>query len=241
MNMHEKFRSDDRSVANQERLDPSRREFLVGVGGAAVLGALAPSGAFAQVAEGPLNIARVAIPTSQVMASENRISALNDGFTPADSFDRTHALYTVWADRSPGAHTSWVQYEWSEPVDIDKVEIYWAVDHPRQGDLPGTAWRRLAAPESYRILVWNSTDFVSVILKSKKRCLIYGPHHGIIGVGRIIADDVDGQMLVRRIMSHQPPSAVGLAWWCAISGRSSTTAQFHPFLQWLMRALTAPL
>ena len=162
MNMHEKFRSDDCSVANQERLDPSRREFLVGVGGAAVLGALAPADAFAQAPEGPLNIARVAIPTSQVMASENRISALNDGFTPADSFDRTHALYTVWADRSMETHTSWIQYEWSLPVDINRVEIYWAVDHPRQGDLPGTAWRRLAAPESYRILVWSGTDFVSV-------------------------------------------------------------------------------
>ena len=36
--------------------------------------------------------------------SENKISALNDGFAPADSYDRTHALYSIWADRSASEH-----------------------------------------------------------------------------------------------------------------------------------------
>ena len=68
-------------VTDSQRLEPSRREFLVGVGGTAVLGALSGSRAFAQAPQTALNIARVAIPASQVMASENRISALNDGLT----------------------------------------------------------------------------------------------------------------------------------------------------------------
>jgi hypothetical protein len=55
-----------------------------------------------------------------------------------------------------------VQYEWSEPVEVNKVEVYWAVDHPRPGAIPGSAWPRLEAPQSYRILYWNENDFVPV-------------------------------------------------------------------------------
>src|ERR1035441_9531413 len=144
------------------RIEPSRRKFLVGAGGTAVLGVLSASTTFAKTPQSTLNIARVAVPTSQVMTSENRISSLNDGFTPENSFDRTHALYALWAEPAAGSRTSWVQYEWSEPVSVNKVEIYWAVDRPRAGELPGSYVRRIAAPESYRILSWNGTDFVPV-------------------------------------------------------------------------------
>ncbi|MGA9671094.1 MAG: beta-L-arabinofuranosidase domain-containing protein [Terracidiphilus sp.] len=127
-----------------------------------MLSVLPRSRAFAQAPQGSLNIARVAVPTSQIMTSENRISSLNDGFAPENSFDRTHALYALWADPSVDGRTSWVQYEWSEPVSLNRVEIYWAVDRPRAGELPGSYVRRIAAPESYRVLSWNGTDFVPV-------------------------------------------------------------------------------
>ena len=85
---------------SEPRLEPSRREFLSGLGGAAIVTALSQTRAFAQAPESALNIARVAIPTSRYMMSENKISALNDGFTPENSFDRAHALYALWAERS---------------------------------------------------------------------------------------------------------------------------------------------
>jgi len=94
--------------------------------------------------------------------SENRISALNDGFTPADSFDRAHAVCSLWAEPSTGSRTSWVQYEWSEPVNINKVEIYWAVDRPRPGELPGSYVHKIVAAENYRVLYWNGSDFAPV-------------------------------------------------------------------------------
>src|ERR1700692_3005239 len=78
--------------------EPNRREFLVGLGGAAMLTAMSASRPYAQEPESPLNIARVAIPTSQMVRSEDKISALNDGFIPENSFDRTHALYALWAE-----------------------------------------------------------------------------------------------------------------------------------------------
>ena len=99
-------------------LEPSRREFLAGMGGAAVVAAFSGTGAIAQAAD-TLNVARVAVPSSRSLMSENKISALNDGFTPADSYDRTHALNTLWANRSSGEHQSWVQYEWSEPIEVN--------------------------------------------------------------------------------------------------------------------------
>ena len=56
-----------------------------------------------------------------------------------------------------------MQYVWSEPVAINKVEIYWAVDPPRPGALPGSSsLRRMAVPDSYRILYWNGSAFVLV-------------------------------------------------------------------------------
>ena len=142
-------------------LEPSRREFLAGMGGAAVVAAFSGTGAFAQAAD-TLNVARVAVPSSRSLMSENKISALNDGFTPADSYDRTHALYTLWANRSSGEHQSWVQYEWSEPIEVNKVDVYWAVDHPRAGVIPGSAWPTTQPPQSCRVLYWNGSEFVPV-------------------------------------------------------------------------------
>jgi uncharacterized protein len=149
--------------AKQDSLsEPTRREFLAGVAGAAALTALSGARALAQPPENSLNIARVAVPSSQTLMSENKISALNDGLTPANSFDRSHALYAVWVDADAGTRSTWIQYEWSEPVSINKVDIYWAADHPRPGALPGSSGSRLAAPESYRILYWNEAAFVPV-------------------------------------------------------------------------------
>ena len=162
MNRNKRSKISASQAINSTRLEPSRREFLVGVGGTAVLGVLSGSNAFSQAPENAVNLARVAVPTSQVMTSENRISALNDGFTPENSFDRSHALYALWAEPSTGERTSWVQYEWSEPVNVNKVEVYWAVDRPRAGELPGSFGRRIATPESYNILFWNGSDFAPV-------------------------------------------------------------------------------
>ncbi len=150
------------SEDEESLLEPNRREFLAGLGGVVALSALSATSGFAQVPDSALNVARVAIPKSQFIMSENKISALNDGFMPENSFDRSHALYALSVERSSDDRASWVQYEWSEPVDINKVEIYWAADHPRPGALPGSRGPRIQPPVSYRILYWNGSDFVPV-------------------------------------------------------------------------------
>ncbi len=142
--------------------EPTRRDFLAGLSSAALLATLPAPGMYAQTGEVPLNIARVAVPTSQMVTSQDKISALNDGFSPANSFDRSHARYALWLESPEEGNSRWVQYEWSEQVSVDKVEIYWAVDHPRAGAIPGSEGPRMSPPKSYRILYWNGNDFVEV-------------------------------------------------------------------------------
>ncbi len=109
-----------------------------------------------------LNLARVAIPSSFVTTSENKISVLNDGITPANSYDREGGCYAVRHDDEIGDAVPWVQYAWGTPVSVGKVDVYWAVDRPRPNAPPGTEFTRIAAPAAYRILYWNGSDFVPV-------------------------------------------------------------------------------
>jgi len=141
--------------------DCDRREFLVRLAGtAALMAGLTARESGAQARDEVLNLARVAVPSSSSFASENEISSLNDGFAPEDSSDRSHGVY-AWRG-TEASEQPWVEYEWSEPVTINKVEVYWAIDRPRPGAIPGSSWQSLRAPESYRILYWNGGDFVSV-------------------------------------------------------------------------------
>lgn len=152
----------DGSSKREISTEANRREFLAGLGGVALATALSRGQALAQSDGSALNIARVAVPSSRSLMSENKISALNDGFEPESSFDRAHAIYALWVDREAGEKESWVQYEWSEPVSVNKIDVYWAVDHPRPGAIPGSSGPRIQLPKSYRVLHWNGSEFVPV-------------------------------------------------------------------------------
>jgi hypothetical protein len=81
--------------------------------------------------------------TSYVSAWES-LAAVNDGFTPANSADRSHPVYGNWPEQG----TQWVQYDWTTPVTLRQATAYWFDDN--QGiDLPascqvqywtGSAW-----------------------------------------------------------------------------------------------------
>jgi len=152
--------------------EASRREFLAALAGAVAISAIDGRTAIAQNPTRPLNVARVAVPSSKTMLSENKVSALNDGFDPASSFDRSHGIFTLRTEGPnvfiPGSGSAnperpWVTFEWPSPIRVNKVEVYWAVERPIPGALPGTAsLRRIQVPASYRILYWNGTDFVPV-------------------------------------------------------------------------------
>jgi uncharacterized protein len=124
-----------------------RRNFLAGMAGTALLAAVRPSHALAQTADEPINLAKVATPSSLYTSGDTKLSALNDGNTPANSRDQDHGSYGNW----PTTDTQWVQYTWSRPVTTNKVNVYWWID--RGG---------IGAPKAYRILYWNGSAFVPV-------------------------------------------------------------------------------
>jgi len=143
--------------------EANRREFLLGLTGTAAIAAFNGQSGIAQSQDHVLNIARVAIPSSLTILSENKISALNDGFVPQSSFDRSHGLYALHGELQNQSRKSWVQYDWSEQVTLNRVEVYWGVDRPKPGALPGSSsLRGMQVPQSYRILYWNGNDFVPV-------------------------------------------------------------------------------
>lgn len=126
----------------------NRRTFLVGALSIVFTGVAGKSLAFARtMADEPVNLAKVAKPSSSYTSGDTKVSAMNDGFAPRDSADNSHGSYGNW----PKVDTEWVQYEWSQPVTTDKVEVYWWMDGQGVG-----------APKSYQITYWNGTAFVPV-------------------------------------------------------------------------------
>src|SRR5215472_5715431 len=125
----------------------SRRSFLAGVGGAAVVAATAPFASPLWAEDAPVNLAVVAKPSSLYISGDTKLSALNDGLVPTNSRDASRGSFGTW----PRTDTQWVQYDWGKPVTTDKIDIYWWSDG-----------RGVGLPASYRVLYWNGTDFVPV-------------------------------------------------------------------------------
>ena len=144
------------------RAQPNRREFLAAMAGTAILAGAAAKDLVAQTDKNSVNLARVAVPSSFSTTSENKVSALNDGFAPADSFDRSHGVYALHGSQTVSGLNPWVQYEWNQPVSVNRFEVYWALERPRPGQIPGSGWPSLQVPQSYRILYWNGNDYVPV-------------------------------------------------------------------------------
>lgn len=135
------------SDATSPGLAMNRRVFLAGAATAAIVAGVEAHPGMAQALDGPVNLAKVAIPTSLYTSGDTKLAALNDGYDPRDSRDRERGSYGNW----PNLNTQWVQYEWSKPVSTNNIDVYWWMDHGG-----------VAAPASYRILYWNGSAFVPV-------------------------------------------------------------------------------
>ncbi|ESQ91328.1 Tat pathway signal protein [Asticcacaulis sp. AC460] len=123
----------------------SRRGLLAATG--AALFATSVPWAAAQAQQTPVNLAKVATPSTSYNSGDTRVIALNDGQEPANSADTEKGMYGNW----PKTGTEWVEFQWSQPVTTDKIEIYWWVDGQGVG-----------LPKSCRLLYWNGKDYVPV-------------------------------------------------------------------------------
>jgi len=95
--------------------------------------------------DAPVNLAKVAVPSSLYTSGDTRNSALNDGSDPRSSRDNRQGSYGNW----PRVDTQWVQYEWSRPVTTSRIDVYWWIDG-----------RGVGAPKECRLLYWNGSQFV---------------------------------------------------------------------------------
>jgi hypothetical protein len=86
------------------------------------------------------------VTTSFVSGHEN-LAAVHDGFEPADVNDHSHGAYGNW----PQTGTQWVQYEWSQPISTQRVDVYWWDDS-----------RGIRLPKACRLSYWDGKAFVAV-------------------------------------------------------------------------------
>jgi hypothetical protein len=85
---------------------------------------------YAGICMGQENIALEAdtVLTSHVSSWET-LGAINDGFDPASSTDKSNGAYGNWVGSETGTENwDWVQYSWSSLYIIDKSAIYWWTD-----------------------------------------------------------------------------------------------------------------
>ena len=107
---------------------------------------------FAQQSNNPpsdfrANIALVAASSTSYVSGHEKLSALNNGYDPKNSNDKSHGAYGNW----PRNGTQWVEYEWSRPISTSKMDVYWFDD--------GGGVR---LPKTYLLKYWDGQQFVSV-------------------------------------------------------------------------------
>jgi DUF1680 family protein len=94
-----------------------------------------------------VNLAVVARPASSYVSGDTTLAALNDEYDPRSSRDRSRGSYGNWPRRG----TQWVQYDWSQPISTDKIDVYWWDDN-----------RGVRLPKACRLLYWDGEHFAPV-------------------------------------------------------------------------------
>jgi len=102
----------------------------------------APAGAAPEA-----DLALVAASSTSYVSGHETIKALNSGWTPKHSDDKSHGAYGNW----PRSGTQWVQYEWSQPISTRKIDVYWFDDA-----------RGVRLPKACRLLYWDGNAFAPV-------------------------------------------------------------------------------
>ncbi len=79
-----------------------------------------------ETAADTINIALVATPSTSFVSGWESLAAVNDGFNPTNSNDKSHKAYGNWDN--PNSY-QWVQYDWNQVFIASSVEIYWFDDN----------------------------------------------------------------------------------------------------------------
>ncbi|HEU5471601.1 MAG TPA: glycoside hydrolase family 43 protein [Actinophytocola sp.] len=93
------------------------------------------------------NHARTATAATSFVSAWENLAAVNDGFVPANSADRTRPVYGNW----PQQGTQWVEYRWTNPVSVSRSAAYWFDDN--QG---------IDLPASCQVQYWTGSAYANV-------------------------------------------------------------------------------
>ncbi len=94
-----------------------------------------------------VNLAVVAKPSCSYVSGDTTPAALNDGYDPRSSRDNRRGSYGNWPRRG----AQWVQYDWSQPISTNRIDVYWWDD--QQG---------VRLPKAARLLYWDGSAFIPV-------------------------------------------------------------------------------
>ncbi len=116
-------------------------------------------GSLAQTAA-PRNLALAAKPSTSFVSGHETLPAINDGFDPRNSDDKTHGAYGNWPRSGlqwvqyrnwPRSGPQWVQYDWPKAISTKSMDVYWFDDH-----------RGVRLPSACRVKYWDGNEFVDV-------------------------------------------------------------------------------
>ncbi|MCP4456238.1 MAG: Tat pathway signal protein, partial [Planctomycetes bacterium] len=149
-------------------------------------------------AEAARNLAVVARPSTSYVSGDCSVAALNDGSEHRNSRDRRAGSYGNWNHTG----TQWVQYDWTQAISTDRVDVYWWDD--RQG---------VRLPAAARLLYWNGSAFVPV--KTESTLAVTGDQYN-----SLTFEEVTTPRLKLEIDSDGTYSTGILEWRVYDSGRS---------------------
>ncbi|MDP7286653.1 MAG: glycoside hydrolase family 127 protein [Phycisphaerae bacterium] len=93
------------------------------------------------------NLAPIAKASTSHVSGDCSLEALRDESFPKTSHVRGKGSYGNW----PHKRTQWVQYDWTCPVRVKKIDVFWWDDH-----------RGVRLPKACRVLYWDGGKFTPV-------------------------------------------------------------------------------
>jgi DUF1680 family protein len=114
-------------------------------------GAMAPAGfyrveQFDSLPPG-INLGPLAKPATSYVSPWQTLGAINNGYDPSSSADNSQGAYGNWPDTG----TQWVEYDWSQPINTSRMDVYWWQD--------GAG---ISPPTSCSLEYWDGTNWDSV-------------------------------------------------------------------------------
>ncbi len=94
-----------------------------------------------------VNLAPAAKLHTSFVSGHERLEAISDGVDPRNSQDHNHGAYGNW----PSKGTQWVEYEWTQPISTNGVDVYWWDDN--QG---------IRMPVAGRLSYWDGSRYVPI-------------------------------------------------------------------------------